>query len=165
MCELCMAPGAGTNNWVFLLYWVSLFKNAQLLGIYTVFSSTPHVNSAKLHQECERMCMCSWEKKWTSIWIHSSIINKLLIKAKRFNIDSYVIYEHVNWLDSLCRHSRWSILEKSLGARRQSSTPNMSYGDLTYCILHSALIYSRSQGFVVRDYDKPQRQPLKHQWT
>lgn len=31
--------------------------------------------------------------------------------------------------------------------------------------LHSALVYSRSQGFVVMDYSKPQRQPLKQQWT
>lgn len=54
-------------------------------------------------------------------------------------------------------HGIWSMLEQSFSTLRQSSTLNGLSCRFDILQLHSAVVYTKSQGFVVTDYGKPQR--------
>lgn len=103
---------AGTNNRVIFM-WVSFSGNEGMKaspssGESTSFYST-HVVSEGQHQDSNRTIR---EREGDGIWIHSRVINKLLIKAKQSN--GVRLFA---WI--LCRHGRWSRLETSFGILRK----------------------------------------------
>lgn len=103
------------------------------LGQYFVLHDTYHMNFAKLHQE-SRVCLHVFKDRVNK---HLDPLQQI---ANQSNSDSYVIQEHVTL--------------------KQSSTPNMSFGHLTYCSHIQFPPESRALW-----WSKPQRQRLEQQWT
>lgn len=95
----------------------------------------------------------SWKWEWTSIWIHLSNINNLLIKPNHQTL-TLMSHRMLFIFDSLCKCGVPCKLEKSFSAR--SSSPNIWTSAMLE--FHSGAVCSEP-GFVVSDYGKPQRRP------
>lgn len=94
----------------------------------------------------------SWKWEWTSIWIHFSNINNLLIKPamKLWLLMSYrMLFILICYANAQC-DVNW----------RKASVPDVHHQIWTSAMLkfHSGAVCSEP-GFVVSDYGKPPRRP------
>lgn len=149
-CELCVAPGTGTNNRVLVSCWVSLFKSPELLGICSL-----------LHHTCEPCQTTS--RVWACVHVRKSEQASGSTPVLSTNCGSKLNNQRVTlchigtcYLVGLSWHT-WYMRHVREKLRHTESKPNTRYVLWRFDILQRNSVWSTSQGFVVRGDDKPQR--------
>ena len=154
-CELCVAPGTGTNNRVLVSCWVSLFKGPELLGIRFL-----------LHHTCEpcqttsRVRVCVHVRKSEPASGSTPVLSTNC--GSKLNNQTVTLC-HIgacylvgfSWQTWYVRHVREKL-------RHNQSKPNTKYVLWRFDMLQRHSVWSTR---VMGDQRTNHREALKQQWT